>query len=271
MPRDRGRISYRTERRACTGLAEFVKEPSYGGALAHVVIASQGRARFLPSQAVANTADSARASRALGPACCLLLAAVFAVAGCNPAATAPDQGAAEAGVGDAPSIDQVVDLDGNPVDPLRDDCRLLVLIFAATECPISNRYAPEIERLREEFAEQGVRFRTVYPDPEETLSELRRHAADYRYAQDAVWDPQQQLVELAGATVTPEAAVLDLSVGHRLIYRGRIDNWYVDFGKSRARPTQHDLQDALRAALAGSGASATFTKAVGCYIPEPRQ
>ncbi|GIT77890.1 MAG: hypothetical protein Ct9H300mP32_2720 [Verrucomicrobiota bacterium] len=64
--------------------------------------------------------------------------------------------------------------------------------------------------------------------------------------------------------VTPEAAVFDAK--GRLIYRGRIDDLYADFGKKRARPTRHDLRDTLDALLAGKRLTKRTTKAVGCYI-----
>ena len=41
----------------------------------------------------------------------------------------------------------------------------MVLLFIRTDCPISNRYAPDLERLYERFAPQGVEFRLVYPEP----------------------------------------------------------------------------------------------------------
>ena len=42
---------------------------------------------------------------------------------------------------------------------------ITVLIFVSTDCPVSNRYAPEITRLLEEFSPRGVRFQLVYPNP----------------------------------------------------------------------------------------------------------
>jgi hypothetical protein len=64
--------------------------------------------------------------------------------------------------------------------------------------------------------------------------------------------------------VTPEAAVY--TPDHRLVYRGRIDDWYVDFGKPRAAPTTHDLEDALEAVLGGRPVADARTTAVGCFI-----
>ena len=45
-----------------------------------------------------------------------------------------------------------------------------MLIFAASDCPISNRYVPEIARLTNEFSPQGVRFWWVYPNGADTAS-----------------------------------------------------------------------------------------------------
>src|SRR5436190_3763064 len=60
---------------------------------------------------------------------------------------------------------QALDLDGRPVDPLAaTNAAATVLIFVGCECPISNRYAPELRRLHDKFSPRGVRFWMVYPD-----------------------------------------------------------------------------------------------------------
>jgi len=52
-----------------------------------------------------------------------------------------------------------IDLDGKPVSELAGPgIRIVVLVFAASDCPISNRYVPEIARLNREFSSRGVRF-----------------------------------------------------------------------------------------------------------------
>jgi hypothetical protein len=74
------------------------------------------------------------------------------------------------------------------------------------------------------------------------------------------------LVRTAKVRVTPEAAVF-LPDG-TLIYHGRIDDQYVDFGKDRPEPTQRDLQQVLTDLLAGRRLTESSTRAVGCNIPE---
>ena len=140
-----------------------------------------------------------------------------------------------------------------------------VLVFTSTECPISNRYAPEINRLNAKFAGK-VRFMMVYPAPADTDAKVRAHIAKFAYPKQWLHDPGQKLVKQTGVTVTPEVAVM--SVDRGVLYRGRIDDRYVDFGKDRAEPTVRDLERALEAIVAGKPVAVSETRAVGCFIAD---
>src|SRR5687767_10448487 len=119
------------------------------------------------------------------------------------------------------------------VDPFKahKNAKALVFIFVSNECPIANRYAPEIQRLHKQFSSNHIAFFVVHSDPSETMDSIQKHGRDFGYACEVLRDADQRLARLAGATVTPEAAVF-LPNGQR-IYRGRIDNRYKDFGKAR--------------------------------------
>ena len=160
-------------------------------------------------------------------------------------------------------------LSGAPVDALQAPAgtKAIVFVFTSTDCPISNRYAPEVRRLADAFGSKGVVFRLVYPNPSENANAIREHMAAYSYAGigDAVRDPKLALVRFAGVDVTPTAAVV---VGGRVVYRGRIDDRYVDLGRERPAATQRDLFDALTAVLAGKPVAHATTRAVGCFISD---
>jgi hypothetical protein len=145
--------------------------------------------------------------------------------------------------------------------------KAIVFLFTSTDCPISNRYAPELKRLAATFVPQGVLFRLVYPNPAEDIPAIRTHLAAFAYAGaiEALRDPKQALVKFVGATITPEAAVY---AGGRVQYRGRIDNRFVDFGVDRPAATEHDLYDAIAAVLAGKPVPHPQTQPVGCYIAD---
>ena len=158
-------------------------------------------------------------------------------------------------------------LTGEEVDVLADyDRPAHVFLFTKSDCPISNRYAPEVNRLCEEYRGRGVRFTLVYPSTDDNVDTIRTHIRDYGYTCEAVIDHARRAVALSGATVTPEAAVW--AEGSGLVYRGRIDDLYVDFGKQRVEPSQRDLREVLDAILSGEIPPFRSTKAIGCYIEE---
>jgi hypothetical protein len=164
---------------------------------------------------------------------------------------------------------EVLNLDGRQLDALAaaPGVKAIVFVFTSTDCPISNRYAPELRRIVDAYAPRGVAFRLVYPNPAEQAAAIRDHMAAFGYngSLQALRDPKLALVKYVKATVTPESAVV---VGHRVAYRGRIDDRYVDLGLERPAPTRHDLADALDAVLAGRSVRQPATQAVGCFIAD---
>src|SRR6266436_5543231 len=57
------------------------------------------------------------------------------------------------------------DSDGKAVDPFRmNQERATAFVFVRTDCPISNHYAPEVERLFSTYRSQGIAFWLVYAD-----------------------------------------------------------------------------------------------------------
>jgi hypothetical protein len=171
-----------------------------------------------------------------------------------------------------PSVAQTVrsasaeNLDGKPVDPFRPSTgKLVVLLFVRTDCPISNRYAPTIRKLHEEFRGKAD-FWLVYPDAGESAGRIRTHGEQFHFVIPALRDVHRNLVKRSHATITPEAAVFD-SAG-KLVYHGRIDDWYEDFGRSRAAPTTQELDNAIRNTLEGKATVPDHANAVGCYISD---
>jgi hypothetical protein len=160
------------------------------------------------------------------------------------------------------------DLRGKPITDLAGPgIRVVVLIFAASDCPISNRYVPEIARLNREFTKRGVRIWWVFPNPEDRSSTVAQHNHAFAITEPTVLDTRQSLVHLAHVTTTPEAAVFR-SKGNDLreVYRGRIDDRYLSIGQERPRAQQHDLEAAIGAALADKPVPPSGGPPIGCSI-----
>jgi hypothetical protein len=72
-----------------------------------------------------------------------------------------------------------VDLDGRPVTLASPGSRAVVLFFAASDCPISNRYVPEMQRLARQFEPLGVRVWFVYPNAGDTAEVVGAHKLEF--------------------------------------------------------------------------------------------
>jgi thiol-disulfide isomerase/thioredoxin len=159
-----------------------------------------------------------------------------------------------------------LDLDGRSVDPWQNGPpKVVVLLFVRTDCTVSNRYAPTIQKLSAAYAGKAE-FYLVYPDRAESPAAIRTYLQEYGYKLPALRDLNHTLVKRSAAQFTPEAAVFDGSA--RLTYHGRIDDLFYAFGRARSTPTTHELEDAIRATLAGRAPAVSTASAVGCYISD---
>lgn len=144
--------------------------------------------------------------------------------------------------------------------------RAKVELFLATDCPISNVYAPEIKRIIAKYSPEHVAFTVVYSDPTVTVAAVKKHRKDYGYTCPYVIDRSLKTAHQCGATVTPEAVVL--TPNGKVIYRGRIDNLYASLGVQREQATVHDLRNVLDTVISRKPHPLKTTIAIGCYIPD---
>src|ERR1700730_14066472 len=88
---------------------------------------------------------------------------------------------------------------GSQLDPFQDaQTKAVVLVFVRSDCPISNRYAPELQRLYREFSSRGVTFWMVFPDPGETQESAGKHAKEYGLPGTVFLDRRDAVVKFAG-------------------------------------------------------------------------
>jgi thiol-disulfide isomerase/thioredoxin len=161
---------------------------------------------------------------------------------------------------------QVHDIDGRPFAPFAPANKAHVLFFVATDCPVSNSYAPEIQRVCKAYADKGLSCSLAYEDVRVDTAGVRAHLNTYAYRDiPAAIDDRRTLADRAHASITPEAFVIDNR--GQIRYQGRIDNLYSSLGKPRQVVTEHDLTNALDAVLSGKPVARAKTEAIGCFIP----
>jgi hypothetical protein len=164
---------------------------------------------------------------------------------------------------------QTRDVNGRPLAAFSPAGKANVIFFVQTDCPISNSYAPEIQRVCKAYASKGVSCTLAYEDVKVDAAAVRKHMGEYGYTGVAATiDASRAIADRARATITPEAVVVDTKGAIR--YRGRIDNFYAALGKPRQHVTERDLVDALDAVLAGKPVAKPETDALGCFIARPQ-
>ena len=123
------------------------------------------------------------------------------------------------------------DLAGQAHRLVSEKSKASVLLFVGVECPISNGYVPEINRLVKQFSSKAIAFYVVYSGADVTADAAACHAKEFGFTCPALLDPKCELAKAVGATITLEAAVIEPDGS--IVYRGRIDDQYAQLGKKR--------------------------------------
>jgi len=172
--------------------------------------------------------------------------------------------AQEFNVGSRVSDFQVQDLDAKPVafSTLRGP--ITVVIFIATQCPVSNAYNQRMNALYQDYTPKNVKFIFVNANRSEPASEVRQHSKSVGFAFPVYKDANNVLADRFDAQVTPESYVID-SAGI-IRYYGSIND-----SQNESRIHTRGLRLALDALLAGQPVSVSQTKAFGCTIKRVRK
>lgn len=193
----------------------------------------------------------------------LLLATMFVIAGAMIVASG---GSIDSDVPAPPAIGATID-DFNLPDGSGKEHSLSslkgkngsVLIFVAVQCPVSNAYNERMEKLAQDYKARGINVIGINSNVAESADAVKTHAATNKLTFPILKDLGNKVADRLGATVTPEAYLLDSS--NKLAYRGRIDN-----ARNAAQVTASELRDAIDATLAGKPVAKTTANAFGCSI-----
>lgn len=137
--------------------------------------------------------------------------------------------------------------------------KFAILTFISARCPISKAYQDRIRAIAREYSEKGVVFLGVNSSADETLDEVRRHAADNQLTFPILKDEGNVAADAYRAERTPKVYVIDPAGNLR--YQGRIDN-----SQNPRMVKRQDLREALNELLAGKTVTVPETKALGCLI-----
>jgi peroxiredoxin len=137
--------------------------------------------------------------------------------------------------------------------------KAIVLMFIATQCPVSNAYNERMAALQKDYADKGVTFIGINANKQEGVDEIREHAKEHGFSFTILKDWNNVIADKLGASVTPETYVLNSNL--EILYHGRIDD-----SQRSNKVTSSDLRTALDQVLGGKAVTVHETKAFGCSI-----
>lgn len=144
--------------------------------------------------------------------------------------------------------------------------KAIVFVFLGPECPISQRYIPELNRIAAQKWTNAIEFYGVVSGASITRAQAARFTKDYAIKFPVVFDDAGQFARWLKPTHVPNAFVL--KPDGDFVYRGRIDDWYESPGRPRTFVRSHELRDAISATLAGKAPAKIYAPPVGCYFED---
>ena len=137
--------------------------------------------------------------------------------------------------------------------------RATVVVFVATDCPMSMDYGQRIGQLDKEYATQGVQVILVDSNRNETDAAVERVRKALNITTPIYRDPSASVAQLLTAIVTPTAVVLDAAGAIR--YTGNIDD-----SRDPAKVRTHFVRAAVESVLNGLPVQVPHTRVLGCSI-----
>jgi peroxiredoxin len=137
--------------------------------------------------------------------------------------------------------------------------KAIVLMFIATQCPVSNAYNARMVDLYNDYSKKGVSFVAINSNKQESVEEIKNHAKEHGFQFPVLKDWKNVFADSLQASVTPEIYVLNSNF--EILYHGRIDD-----SQRQSRVKSSDLRAALDNILGGKPVTVVTTKAFGCTI-----
>lgn len=140
------------------------------------------------------------------------------------------------------------------------DSKAIVLMFIATECPVSNAYNERYNQLYNDYKGKKVAVLGINSNKAESVDDIKDHAKDNKFEFTILKDANNVIADKLDAQRTPEIYVVHPTT-MEVLYHGRIDD-----SQREANIKSKDLRAALDEVLAGKTVSVKETKAFGCTI-----
>lgn len=133
---------------------------------------------------------------------------------------------------------------------MKKEDEILVLVFAATTCPVCSVYWKRIKGCWYNYRDKKVRMIVIGGNTDDKYEELRKTLEKTELELPVVWDAKHLVASKLGLDFTPSVAVI--SRDWKPLYIGRIDDCWRDEDRVKNRY----LEDAIGRALEDKKSSA---------------
>ncbi len=84
--------------------------------------------------------------------------------------------------------------------------KAVVLMFIATQCPVSNGYNTRMVSLYNDYKDKNVVFIGINSNKQESVEEVKQHAKDHGFEFTILKDDKNIIADKFGASVTPKSS-----------------------------------------------------------------
>lgn len=139
------------------------------------------------------------------------------------------------------------------------DSKAIVVMFIATQCPVSNAYNTRMVGFYKDYSKKNVAVIGINSNKQESVEEIKKHATMHGFEFTVLKDWNNVVADKFQASFTPEIYILNSKF--KVLYHGRIDD-----SQRENNIKSKDLRVALDNILAGKPVTVASTKAFGCTI-----
>jgi peroxiredoxin len=145
------------------------------------------------------------------------------------------------------------------------DAKGFIITFTCNHCPYSVMYEDRLIALHEKYAPMGYPVIAINPNdpaiqPDDSFEKMQERAKEKGFPFDYVFDMDQKVSPIYGATKTPHIFILDAN--HVVKYIGAID----DSPRDADAVSERYVENAIMALQNGKNPNPATTKAIGCSI-----
>ena len=142
--------------------------------------------------------------------------------------------------------------------------KAIVLFVQGNGCPLVRKRVPELKRLRDAYATNGVIFWMINANTQDSRAEVAKEAAEFGIDLPILLDETQLAAKALHIIRTGEAIVIEPN-GWRIRYRGAIDD-RLSYETQKPEAQHAYLKEALDSLLAGEAIKTEVTSAPGCVV-----